>query len=573
MHGTPLRRTKHFSKHRSNFDIDASNNFGRRGLLGLPVLFPSIPVVNPLIVGVSTPTPTPGINIPNVTPPLPPIRRQPTPAPSPDPGDGKDPSNGPHVTAPSIPVVYHLGRSKPTHTPGNNAPDVPANHGGGGGKTPTTTDSGSGNTSVPDPNNTPDGPPKHGNGGGKPSTTQDSGGGNTHIPNPAKDGGGDGGTPTTTEARSGDTGTPNPGQNSPPNSPTPTPELDSNPDSSGSEPSNLSDSTPSSGSPSSQSSGASKNGVVRLPGSDPQSSGGSDDQESVVITTISGVRTELTRRPYPTNGGGGDGPTGGPGGGSVDGSGNEANPPGSGRLGHGIIAAIVIGAVLALALLVFFLRKRVRKRRAAWNTRWLSGGGNGGRTSFRSSFGDLRASTFGSNSVHDHDNPDEDRFSGPFSDNMTVSSLSLVSAHPPIPQMLQVAHTEITPPAIAVLSTGKRSSRSSLFSVGSSESGGSDESGIQWAEVRSDAGCDDNGRLNPNDELCFPSHISVRPFTPTESWSFPQPPTFRTQSTVYSRGLKELVDSNPFADPVPQPSASPVGLSEIVTKGFEPRDD
>ena len=307
---------------------------------------------------------------------------------------------------------------------------------------------------------------------------------------------------------------------------------------------------------------------MQLIGSNQQNSGGSDGQEDVVITTISGVRTEITLLPHPTNGNTGDDPTGTGGGGN--GSGNGVNPSGGGGLGHGIIAAIVVGVILTLALLVFVLRKRVRKQRAARHTRWLSGGENGQRSTF-SSFGDLRASTFSSNSEEDNDTSNGKRHSGPFSDSMAVGPPTPTSARIIAPQMTQVTHTEITPPAIAVLSTGKRSSRISQISIGSSKSDGSDDSGVQWVELRPEVRCDDGDRLSPTDRWCLPSPISVRPFTPTESWSFPKPPTSRPTSRVCSGEIKGLVDPNPFADPVPQPPELPIGSLETVTKSFEPK--
>lgn len=466
--------------------MEAPNNFGRRGLLDLPVSLPSIPILNPLItplLGGSTPTPTPGNNIPNVTPLPQPVPTQLAPTPS-------------------------LGQSNGY---------VPANGGGGGGSTPTTTNPGSGNTNVPNqnPNASPNSP-----------------------------------TPTT----------PNP--DSHPSNPTP------NSGSPGSNPSNFSNSPPTSNPPSSQSSVIPKNGAVQLPGSTQQNYGGSDSQEDAVFTTISGVRTEVTRRPHSTNGKAGD-PTGGGGDGPTGGGGDGVNPSGGGGLGHGIIAVIVISIVLALALLVFFLRKRMRERRAARHVRWLSGGESGRRSTLRSSFGDLRADTFSSNSEDYHDNTSDKRHSGPFSDSMAVPPLTLASANPPTPQMSQVTNREITPPAAAVLSSGKRSTCNSQFSIGTSESGGSDESGSQWLEFPLDVRFDDNGRLDLADQWCLPSPISVRPFTPTESWSFPQPPTSRIGSKVYSRELRGLVDLNPFADPVPQSSEPPASLLEAVTKTFE----
>ena len=292
-------------------------------------------------------------------------------------------------------------------------------------------------------------------------------------------------------------------------------------------------------------------------------------------TTISGVRTEVTRKPYPTNGGSGNGPSNGDGNGSIDGGGGGSGGTSKrGGLNHGIIAAIVICALVALGILVFFLRKRVRMRRAARHTRWQLVGENARRDTFRSSFGDLRASIFGFDSEIGHDNAASGkRYSGPFSDSMAVPLPSPTSPNPSAPQMTQITNTEITPPAIAVHSTGKRGSRNSQFSIGSAESGESDGSGIQWVEIRPEVSRNGDGQLSPTD-FCLPSPMSVRPFTPTESWSFPKPPTSRGQSMVSTFEDKGFVGFNPFADPVPQPSSSTgTGLVpvEMVTRTFEPK--
>ena len=99
----------------------------------------------------------------------------------------------------------------------------------------------------------------------------------------------------------------------------------------------------------------------------------------MIFTTISGVRTEITQAPHPHPGteNPGSSSTGGSGGestnGGGDGSGGGANHSTGGGLSPGVIAAIVIGVALALVLFVLFLRKRVRKQRAAQHRHWLSG--------------------------------------------------------------------------------------------------------------------------------------------------------------------------------------------------------
>ena len=292
----------------------------------------------------------------------------------------------------------------------------------------------------------------------------------------------------------------------------------------------------------------------------------------VVFTTISGVRTEVTQRPHSVNGSPGDRNTGGSGtGGSDDGSNNGsfngANSSGRGGLRAGSIAAIVIVIALVLALLLFFLRKRVKNRRIIQHTRWLSSGERSSRNTLRSSFGDLRTSGFGYHSDDGHDDSSTERYSGPFSDGMVVPlSPTFVSVNISGSQMMQVPRPEIIPPTAVVHSTGRRSIRNSQFSIGSSESGGTDGSETQWM-IR-DAGHSDNASTTTRS--CPSTPISVRPFTPTESWLFPKPPNSRVTSIVMARESRGSLVPDPFADPVPQPSYPGFPPVETVMRTFEP---
>ena len=489
MHEVPLRRAKHLPK-----PTEASDFFDRRGLLDLPVPLPSIPLLNPLItplVGGPKPTPTSGNNKPNPAPQPQQDRPQPPPANIPDPGNGNGSGNG----------------------------------GGGGDNTPN---SGDGNTGVPNPN--PNFPPNP-----NPNTP----------PNPNSN------TPPNQDPNT----PPNPNPNTPPNPPAPTP----NPGSYNSDAPDPSKTSPTSGLPPSQPSGIPQGGSVHLsepnqggpsPGDSP---GGPDGSGTVVFTTISGVKAEVTRLPQPSSG---DGSTSEDG--NDDGSGDSTNSSEGGRLGGGVIAAIVICCLLALALFLFFLRKRGKKRRAAQRTRWLSSDERGLRSTIRSSFGDLRASTFGFQSDDGFD-------SGPFSDRMAARTPT--PGDPSDRQMTQVASPGITPPATAMHSTGRRSSRNSQFSIGSSESSGTDVSDFQWAEVLPRVGYRDNA--SPTDQFYLPSSFSVRPFTPTESWIFPKPPSSGVPSLAINRESKGSLILDPFADPIPQ--LPPPGLPpmEMVMRTFE----
>ena len=597
MHKISLHRAKHSPNFNSNSNLETSDHFYRRGLLDISVSLPSIPLLDPLItplvggpentptpggdnqnpvvplptltVGINIPNPvvqiptlTVGINIPNPgvpSPTLTPEVDNPNPVvPIPTLTIGIDIPN-PVVPIPTLTVgintpnpVVPIPTSTPgivgipnpgvpapipTPTPGNNNSDTPSPQQG---PPPPQQNPSPPHQDLPPSNQDP--PPAQQQNPPPPAPTPNPETGSGNGPGNGEDGGDN--IPTPPNSGSGTTNIPNPDHGTSPNPSTPTP----NPGFPDSDPTN---STP-------------QNGAVNLAEPSPpnldsgDSSEDSNSQGNVIFTTISGVRTQVTQLPHTVTGNPGNGPTGGgdgPGDGGGGGSGNGANSSGGRSLGPGIIAAIIIGIALVLALLVFFLRKRAKKRQAVQRRRWLSNGEKGPRTTFRSSFGDLRASTFGYNPEADNDNPDNTRNSGPFSDWMVVPS--------PTPQMIQV-----TPPAIAVHSTG-RNSRNSQFSIGSSESGGTDGSEIQWVQVRPDVGINDN--ISPTSQFCLPSPISVRPFTPTESWSFPKPPVSRDGTRAHTRESKGQLSSNPFADPVPQPSSSAVPpLAEVVRRNFEP---
>ena len=402
-----------------------------------------------------------------------------------------------------------------------------------------------------------------------------------NLPNPGNDNGfgnsGEGGDnrPTLPNPGSGNVGVPNPDPNAspnpnpstPPSTPTPALNLDAHAHSSASDPPNP---THTSGSPPPQSSGTPQSGSVDLFEPNPQGSssgyspGGPDGSEDVVFTTVSGMKTEVTRLPQSANGGTEPGVNPISGGGN--GSGNNANSSGRRSLGVGIISGIVICSLLVLALFLFFLRKRVKARREAQHTHWLSSDERGPRNTLRSSFGDLRASTFGYQSDDGDDASNAKRDSRPFSDMMAVPPLT--PGEPSDPQMTQVTRTKIASPAIAVHSPGRRSTRNSQLSIGSSESSGSDGSDAQWVHIRPDMRYRDSA--SPTDQFYLPSPISVRPFTPTDTWLFPRPPSSRVQSLVVDRGSKGTLAFGPFADSVRQSSSSGFQSVEVVTKTFEP---
>ena len=297
--------------------------------------------------------------------------------------------------------------------------------------------------------------------------------------------------------------------------------------------------------------------------------GGPSGLGGVVFTTISGVRTEVTKTPHSGGGGAnsGGGSAGGGSGGGGDRSGGGANPSGSGGSGPGAIAAIVIGAIVALALLVFFLRKRAKKLRATQRRQWLSRGENGSRNTLRSSFGDLRASSFGHHSGDDHDG---NEYSGPFSDTLAVSRSGLPPSVSPTPQMTQVTYTDITPLPMALHSAGRRSSRNSMFSIGSAGSGGTDSSDGQWSRICPDVRWSENAESNPTDQSSLPSPTSILTSVRSRSWSFPKPPTSRAESLARNDESGGFLNVDPFADPVSRPPPAGFSLVEMVTAPFEP---
>jgi hypothetical protein len=542
MHAVPLRRAKHFPKPDPNPKAESSDFLDRRGLLDLPVSLPSIPVLNPLVtplIGGPKSTPTPRDDKSKPAPP--PKKDHPQPASINIPDKNSNGSGNRGDGGANIPISQNTGGGN-TGTPNPN-PNNPPN--------PNPNVSPDSNPNIP-PNQNPDNPPPNQNTNippnPTPNTSPDQNPNAPPNPNPN--------TP------------PNPNPNDPPNSPTPTSNPDS-PDSKVSDPSNSSLTNESSPS---QPSGIPQDGSVHLSepslqnpntGGPRDSPGGPGGSGNVVFTTISGVKTQVTLLPHPSpedNPAGGDGndPTSGNGNGNETGSGTDSS--GGGGLGSGTIAAIVICGILISLLLLFFLRKRVKKRRAAQRTRWLSTDEKGPRTTLRSSFGDLRASTFGYRS-------DDGNDCGPFSDRMAAASPT--PSDPFNPQMTRVTHPGIIPPAIAVHSAGRRSSRNSQFTIGSSGSDETDVSDFQWVEVRSRVGYID--KASPTDQSRLPSPISVRPFTPTESWSFPKPPNSRVTSLSINSGSRVSLVPNPFYDPVAQrfPSGFPPKPVERVVKTFD----
>ena len=464
------------------------------------------------------------------------------------------------LSLPSIPLnIFGIG-PKNTPTPGNNNPAVALPP----------------QQQPPQPTPTPDVVNGNGNGNGGNGNGNVSGNNNGDGNGNGNGNGGNGGD-NTAPPGSGNTNTPNSNPNISPDSSTPTP----NPDPPNPNSQNPSGPSPTGASSPSQSNGGPQNGPVQLFGPNSLSSdfnnpsGGSSGVENGAFTTISDVRTRVTNVPHSgdgvTNTGGGSTGGGRGEGGGGDGSGGGGNPSDDGGMSPGVIAAIVIGVILALALLVCFLRKRTKKRRATQRRRWLSRGEKGPRDTLRSSFGDLRASSLGHHSEDGHDNLDSNGYSGPFSDTMTAPFPGLLPPPSPTLQMTQVTYTDIAPLPAALHSIGRRSSRSSLFSIGSAGSYGTDSSDGQWSRICPDVRWSENGESDPTGQSPLPSPTSIRTSVPSRSWSFPKPPTSRAASLARNDESKGFLNLDPFADPVSQQPPAGFSLVEMVTTAFQPK--
>ncbi|KLO14736.1 hypothetical protein SCHPADRAFT_903014 [Schizopora paradoxa] len=221
--------------------------------------------------------------------------------------------------------------------------------------------------------------------------------------------------------------------------------------------------------------------------------------------------------------------TGSNGGNGTNGSGNGDGNTGSAS--HGLSAAVIgaICAVIALLLLIFlifFARKWHKKRRAAAQDNYANTGGTGAfaflgkgndnmteksadklRRSVRSSFG----------TTIDHG-------LRPFTPQPLESSAATLFFTPNVSAIdmgFPVPETPV-PEAAAGLERRENDKRGSLISISSDGSAGGerrDSNGSQY--LLAPPILPDNVASTGGPQ---PSPISVRPFSPSESWSFPKPP-------------------------------------------------
>lgn len=202
---------------------------------------------------------------------------------------------------------------------------------------------------------------------------------------------------------------------------------------------------------------------------------------------------------YPSSGvtvinGSGYGGNGGGGGGS-----STANSASSKQgISSGAIAGIIVSLCLVLiGALLFFIRRRHKARQNARREAWMKYRNEAlhgtGSPSTRSSFASPGVSG--------------EEFSSHFYTSSVYSvSGGQVQASPP-----QIAELSLPPVAVIIEHVGGSNSRGSVYSVGS-DSSSSDGHG-QFITVPE----------TPTDSP-LRSPMSVRPFTPSESWAFPKPP-------------------------------------------------
>lgn len=252
----------------------------------------------------------------------------------------------------------------------------------------------------------------------------------------------------------------------------------------------------------------------------------SGSQSSV---TPSGALSQSTSSTGSTSGSGG-----GLGGGGPDGGGQGTLSDGDGHhdLSKGAIAAIAVVASLAgIAFFFFIARKCYRSKRVARRRNWFQSGNyystdpvssdpfyTQNRISHRSSFG----TNFdqGQRPVSPSDIPFDGSWSPP--------------AVPPVPAMTMKdavspsvsitlpspAHPSDHPPSPIVRTSLTESEAASLHSALESQSRSQSQMS-QYVTVP------DSATLKPGiglPDVVLPSPISVRPFSPTESWAFPKPP-------------------------------------------------
>ncbi|KAK7054434.1 hypothetical protein VNI00_003632 [Paramarasmius palmivorus] len=296
----------------------------------------------------------------------------------------------------------------------------------------------------------------------------------------------------------------------------------------------------------------------------------------------------------PSSSGGGTTSTGN-GNGGADGSdggynGNDTGATSSHKLSAGAIAGITVACLLAfLLLLIFLLRRRLIRRRNQRRNQWYAGAVSSSSYNFNNS---PATPTSGLASARSSFATSYDISSPPTVDHHTQDVPDVPAV--PLPQMAEIRDvhgpgtfsqrtyehpTSPRSPApapilISVHDVDRR--RESSSSMGSDASDPYTQRQVVYAPPDS--------TLLPPEPL---TPMSVRPFSPTESFSFPKPPldkrasdqwgsmTTRRQSstTITAQSAYSGVDDaeNPFGDPTPEPGFAE---AETIRRPFLPsRDD
>lgn len=263
---------------------------------------------------------------------------------------------------------------------------------------------------------------------------------------------------------------------------------------------------------------------------------------SVTITSVHGTSTatkgsgsgSTVNGGTTSNGNGGNssnGNNGSSGNGNTTTSGSDASS--SGKVSAGVIAAIcvVVGLVL-LFLFLFGLRRWHKKRRTQRLRDWADRSKKGGLFMF-GAFSEKPATAVSANTVVAGSRSARSSFgttiehTRPFSPlpafDQTLSENTLFFTPLPSPTATGMqSATSVIPdmPPVSIPQTAiirPPSRNSSVFSIGSDSSHGSsrESNGAQYLSLPP---------MHP-DNVPQLSPISVRPFSPSESWAFPKPPT------------------------------------------------
>jgi Variant SH3 domain len=217
--------------------------------------------------------------------------------------------------------------------------------------------------------------------------------------------------------------------------------------------------------------------------------------------------------------GNGSGNGNGNGAGGGGGSAVPSSAVSKGGISSGAIAGIVISLTLVLiGATVFFIRRRHKARQNARRAEWMRYRNEAlhgtGFSSTRSSFASPGLTN-------------EEMESSFIASSMFIPPGGQQQSVPP-----QIAELTLPPIAVLVDHSTNSHSRGSVYSIGSDSSGADGQA--SYAQVNLASG-------NTTD-IPLRSPMSVRPFTPSESWIFPKPPNGGSENPQTTR-------HDPFAEP------------------------